>query len=227
MAQAEAFELQKELIALRELINLHDGCSCEHVAVYLAREANGGGIPTIVGLAGRVLKLDYANVPTMGADEDLYQFEDEVPKNVREESEAPSAASVGKKLRKVKEPKAKETSIVKQELASVLVRPSLGPSRGSSSGASSTFELAIMASPNLPQLALPTPRLEHISVGSPIPIKTRAGTLLRLPRIDSDEPVELVPIPASPTPSQRATPKIEKKSSYLRDSYFPSTVSVS
>lgn len=57
---------------LRALLSTHDGCACEHVLGYLAREAEGGGIPTINALAGRTLELDYTAVPTMGSEDDTY-----------------------------------------------------------------------------------------------------------------------------------------------------------
>lgn len=57
---------------LRQMLNIHDGCSCEHVAGYLQREIAGGGIPTIHALAGRTFTLDYSNVPTMGSTDDVF-----------------------------------------------------------------------------------------------------------------------------------------------------------
>lgn len=71
--QTVALSLRRELASLRQDLDHHDGCSCEHVKGYLAREMSGGGIPTIDALAGRVMSLNYSNVPTMGSDNDLYR----------------------------------------------------------------------------------------------------------------------------------------------------------
>ncbi|KAM0790588.1 hypothetical protein ACM66B_004453 [Microbotryomycetes sp. NB124-2] len=68
-----ALSLRNELMQLRSRLDAHDGCDCEHVAGYLARERSGGGIPTIDALAGRVFSIDYKNVPTLGSEEDCYK----------------------------------------------------------------------------------------------------------------------------------------------------------
>lgn len=70
--QATALALRDEVMQLRDLLSLHDGCTCEHIGGYLLREQSGGGIPTIDSLSGRTLGLDYTNVPTMGSVDDLY-----------------------------------------------------------------------------------------------------------------------------------------------------------
>lgn len=61
--QADCRILQMEMLELRRLVtSLHPveaGCSCTHVVGYLAREAAGGGIPTIDRLAGETLTRDY------------------------------------------------------------------------------------------------------------------------------------------------------------------------
>lgn len=70
--QQRALQLQQEVYHLRSLLDAHQGCGCEHVRGYLAREAAGGGIPTIHALAGRVLSLDYTNSPKLGSVGDVY-----------------------------------------------------------------------------------------------------------------------------------------------------------
>ncbi|KAK4052481.1 hypothetical protein OIV83_002283 [Microbotryomycetes sp. JL201] len=68
-----ALSLRQELTQIRQKLDAHDGCDCEHVVGYLARERAGGGIPTIDALAGRVFSIDYKNVPTLGSEDDCYQ----------------------------------------------------------------------------------------------------------------------------------------------------------
>lgn len=70
--QQRALQLQQEVYHLRSMLDAHQGCNCEHVRGYLAREAAGGGIPTIHALAGRVLSLDYNNSPKLGSQNDVY-----------------------------------------------------------------------------------------------------------------------------------------------------------
>lgn len=45
------------------------GCACQHVVGYRAREADGGGIPTIERIAGSVLGRDYGRSSTWGSRE--------------------------------------------------------------------------------------------------------------------------------------------------------------
>ncbi|KAK4057013.1 hypothetical protein OIO90_001913 [Microbotryomycetes sp. JL221] len=71
--QSIALSLRDEVMQLRSQLNTHDGCGCEHVVGYLAREQAGGGIPTIDSLAGRVFSIDYSNVPTLGSENDCYE----------------------------------------------------------------------------------------------------------------------------------------------------------
>ncbi|KAL8278593.1 hypothetical protein RQP46_009085 [Phenoliferia psychrophenolica] len=70
--QAEALALREEVMQLRQHLSEHNGCTCQHVAAYLARERAGGGIPTINHLARHTLGLDYTNAPRMGSEDDLY-----------------------------------------------------------------------------------------------------------------------------------------------------------
>ena len=70
--QQRALQLQQEVYHLRGLLDAHQGCNCEHVRGYLARETAGGGIPTIHALAGRILSLDYSNSPKLGGAADVY-----------------------------------------------------------------------------------------------------------------------------------------------------------
>jgi hypothetical protein len=45
-------------------------CSCQHVNGYLAREAEGGGIPAILYGAGKTLERDYTHPPKWGSEDD-------------------------------------------------------------------------------------------------------------------------------------------------------------
>lgn len=45
-------------------------CSCQHVNGYLAREAEGGGIPAILYGAGKSLERDYTHPPKWGSEDD-------------------------------------------------------------------------------------------------------------------------------------------------------------
>ncbi|SCV69172.1 BQ2448_2192 [Microbotryum intermedium] len=66
--------LSNELHGLRAMLKqLHPlDCDCVHVRGYCAREAAGGGIPTIERIAGRTLSLDYTKVPRWGSEDDCY-----------------------------------------------------------------------------------------------------------------------------------------------------------
>ncbi|BGP09995.1 hypothetical protein JCM10049v2_005878 [Rhodotorula toruloides] len=74
--QQTALALRNEAVALRQLMQAHNGCSCEHAQGYIARDAAGGGIATIDQLAGHTLHLDYTAPPAMGTEDDCYSFLD-------------------------------------------------------------------------------------------------------------------------------------------------------
>ncbi|GAA5856875.1 hypothetical protein JCM8547_008440 [Rhodosporidiobolus lusitaniae] len=74
--QATALALRQEAITLRNIMQMHNGCDCEHALGYNVRDANGGGIHIIDRLAGRTLTLDYSQPPSMGTSEDVYSYID-------------------------------------------------------------------------------------------------------------------------------------------------------
>lgn len=62
MLQATCHALQAELMDLRALLDSRHpqgACTCAHVVGYLAREAQGGGIPTIERLSAGTLVREY------------------------------------------------------------------------------------------------------------------------------------------------------------------------
>ncbi|ORY73096.1 hypothetical protein BCR35DRAFT_152005 [Leucosporidium creatinivorum] len=67
--QAECIQLRADVDSLRALLEqVHpQPCSCEHVQGYLARERDGGGIPTIERIAGDTLTKDYRRLPASGS----------------------------------------------------------------------------------------------------------------------------------------------------------------
>ncbi|SCZ97605.1 BZ3500_MvSof-1268-A1-R1_Chr4-3g07290 [Microbotryum saponariae] len=84
--------LSNELHGLRAMLKqLHPlDCDCVHVRGYCAREAAGGGIPTIERIAGRTLSLDYTKVPRWGSEDDCYCATPGMP-NSRSKRGAPAA----------------------------------------------------------------------------------------------------------------------------------------
>ncbi|GAA5973448.1 hypothetical protein JCM11641_006467 [Rhodosporidiobolus odoratus] len=74
--QQTALNLRQEALTLRQLMQAHNGCNCEHAQGYLTRDMSGGGIATIDALAGQTLTLDYSIPPSMGRDDDVYSFLD-------------------------------------------------------------------------------------------------------------------------------------------------------
>lgn len=60
--QKYALTLHSEVLHLRSILNQLDGQSFPDVEGYLQREAQGGGIPTILRIAGPVLERDYQDV---------------------------------------------------------------------------------------------------------------------------------------------------------------------
>ncbi|KDE04274.1 hypothetical protein MVLG_05302 [Microbotryum lychnidis-dioicae p1A1 Lamole] len=84
--------LSNELHGLRAMLKqLHPlDCDCVHVRGYCAREAGGGGIPTIERIAGRTLSLDYTKVPRWGSEDDCYCAAPGMP-NSRSKRGAPAA----------------------------------------------------------------------------------------------------------------------------------------
>lgn len=79
-------------------------CRCEHVQGYLARERDGGGIPTIERIAGDVLSRDYGRLPMTGsqveADEMKVQPEMEQRLEMMEEEEQSTAVQNAIPLRR-------------------------------------------------------------------------------------------------------------------------------
>ncbi|GAA6009584.1 hypothetical protein JCM10207_004112 [Rhodosporidiobolus poonsookiae] len=72
--QADCRALLAEVHHLRALLGQSHppGCTCVHIQGYLAREADGGGIPAILYGAGQTVNRDYTNMPRYGADDDLF-----------------------------------------------------------------------------------------------------------------------------------------------------------
>ncbi|GAA5972989.1 hypothetical protein JCM11641_000353 [Rhodosporidiobolus odoratus] len=69
--QAECRALLAEVHSLRTFLGQSHppGCSCMHVQGYLAREADGGGIPAILYGAGATLERDYTKMPRWGQED--------------------------------------------------------------------------------------------------------------------------------------------------------------
>ncbi|GAA5859523.1 hypothetical protein JCM1840_004651 [Sporobolomyces johnsonii] len=74
--QQSAFALRQEIITLRQLIQAHDGCSCEHAQGYIERDRSGRGLALLDRLAGRTMQLDYTLPPAMGSEDDVYAYLD-------------------------------------------------------------------------------------------------------------------------------------------------------
>ncbi|GAA6012292.1 hypothetical protein JCM10207_002790 [Rhodosporidiobolus poonsookiae] len=94
--QQTALNLRAEALTLRQLMQAHNGCGCDHAQGYLARDAAGGGIAVIDHLAGRTLTLDYSVPPAMGTEEDVYSFLDRQepgPPPISQLSSLPGAAA--------------------------------------------------------------------------------------------------------------------------------------
>ncbi|GAA5927074.1 hypothetical protein JCM1841_001907 [Sporobolomyces salmonicolor] len=70
--QQSAFALRQEIITLRQLIQAHNGCSCEHAQGYIERDRSGRGLALLDHLAGRTMHLDYTLPPAMGSEDDVY-----------------------------------------------------------------------------------------------------------------------------------------------------------
>ncbi|GAA5962169.1 hypothetical protein JCM8115_006615 [Rhodotorula mucilaginosa] len=71
--QAECRTLLAEVHNLRTYMSQahpQGACSCQHVNGYLAREAEGGGIPAILYGAGKTLERDYTHPPKWGSEDD-------------------------------------------------------------------------------------------------------------------------------------------------------------
>ncbi|GAA5868580.1 hypothetical protein JCM3774_005435 [Rhodotorula dairenensis] len=71
--QAECRTLLAEVHSLRTYMSqahAQGSCTCQHVNGYLAREAEGGGIPAILYGAGKTLERDYAHPPKWGSEDD-------------------------------------------------------------------------------------------------------------------------------------------------------------
>ncbi|GAA5984740.1 hypothetical protein JCM10908_003480 [Rhodotorula pacifica] len=71
--QAECRTLLAEMHNLRTyMTQAHPpgACSCQHVNGYLAREAEGGGIPAILYGAGKTLERDYTHPPKWSSEDD-------------------------------------------------------------------------------------------------------------------------------------------------------------
>lgn len=71
--QAECRTLLAEVHSLRTYMSqahAQGSCQCQHVNGYLAREAEGGGIPAILYGAGKTLERDYTHPPKWGSEDD-------------------------------------------------------------------------------------------------------------------------------------------------------------
>lgn len=177
--QVVALSLRREVAQLRQQINAHDGCSCEHIKGYLTRELNGGGIPTIDSLAGRVFTIDYSNVPSMGSEDDCYRDIFEPP---------PEAAALLATAGKKNTSKTRRTSVAKAPAAPA-TRPGIATRRSTISAASfdpnspnSAFEQAV----NTRAYSTTRPSSSNFAFGAPIPIRTRGSNdLPTLPTLPS------------------------------------------
>ncbi|GAA6021559.1 hypothetical protein JCM11491_000255 [Sporobolomyces phaffii] len=81
LLQAAALALRQEILTLRQIIQTHDGCSCEHAQGYLERDREGRGIALLDNLAGRTMHLDYAVAPEMGSTDDVYSYLEDYARN--------------------------------------------------------------------------------------------------------------------------------------------------
>jgi len=81
LLQASALALRQEILTLRQIIQTHDGCSCEHAQGYLQRDKEGRGIALLDNLAGRTMHLDYSVPPNMGSTDDVYSYLEDYARN--------------------------------------------------------------------------------------------------------------------------------------------------
>ncbi|GAA5959534.1 hypothetical protein JCM3765_002360 [Sporobolomyces pararoseus] len=81
LLQAAALALRQEILTLRQIIQTHDGCSCEHAQGYLQRDKEGRGIVLLDNLAGRTMHLDYSVAPEMGSTDDVYSYLEDYARN--------------------------------------------------------------------------------------------------------------------------------------------------
>jgi hypothetical protein len=81
LLQAAALALRQEILTLRQIIQTHDGCSCEHAQGYLQRDKEGRGIALLDNLAGRTMHLDYSVAPEMGSTDDVYSYIEDYARN--------------------------------------------------------------------------------------------------------------------------------------------------
>ncbi|GAA5897423.1 uncharacterized protein JCM6883_006694 [Sporobolomyces salmoneus] len=81
LLQAAALALRQEILTLRQIIQTHDGCSCEHAQGYLQRDKEGRGIALLDNLAGRTMHLDYSVAPEMGSTDDVYSYLEDYARN--------------------------------------------------------------------------------------------------------------------------------------------------
>ncbi|GAA5854083.1 hypothetical protein JCM3766R1_000057 [Sporobolomyces carnicolor] len=81
LLQAAALALRQEILTLRQIIQTHDGCSCEHAQGYLERDKEGRGIALLDNLAGRTMHLDYTVAPEMGSTDDVYSYLEDYARN--------------------------------------------------------------------------------------------------------------------------------------------------
>ncbi|GAA6061016.1 hypothetical protein JCM10212_001072 [Sporobolomyces blumeae] len=79
--QASALALRQEILTLRQIIQTHDGCSCEHAQGYIKRDREGRGIALLDNLAGRTMHLDYSISPSMGSQDDVYSYLEDYARN--------------------------------------------------------------------------------------------------------------------------------------------------
>lgn len=261
LIQQEAFALRAELLVLRQLVDTHQGCDCEHVLGYLARERTGRGIPTINNLAGRTLHLDYTRFPTMGSNDDVYAGVAGLIVNDREDSEELAEKidrrTLAGKMRVVAHSIGDSQSIVdiKPSLFKGEVSRTVESEGGRSisrvvstrsrkgSSASSSFEAAVMDSPGLSNLELPSISrvyenpTDQVLYQQPLtpfsPIKTRPSIVNGFTSFNGDSS-HLFPATSfqndrnlrsrSTLLSSSEPPYIERESSSIRDSYFPTTL---
>ncbi|GAA5941520.1 bZIP transcription factor [Sporobolomyces koalae] len=81
LLQAAALALRQEILTLRQIIQTHQGCSCEHAQGYLERDQEGRGIVLLDKLAGRTMHLDYSVAPQMGSTDDVYAYIEDYARN--------------------------------------------------------------------------------------------------------------------------------------------------
>ncbi|ORY42980.1 hypothetical protein BCR35DRAFT_311244 [Leucosporidium creatinivorum] len=186
--QVVALSLRREVAQLRQQINAHDGCSCEHIKGYLTRELSGGGIPTIDSLAGRVFTIDYSNVPSMGSEDDCYRDVFEPP---------PEAAALLATAGKKNASKARRTSVAKAPAAQqqpAASRPGIATRRSTISASTVDFSQPNAAFEQaVNDHAFSTTRpTSSFSFGAPIPIRTRGNDLPALPTLPSINQYDMV-----------------------------------